>query len=142
LPSYLFFLKLSFLASLAAIFGSLYFSEVLGYPPCVLCWYQRICIYPLAFIFGIGLLKEARNCLSYASPVVIAVTLLATYHNLLYYGIIPESITPCKQGVSCTTRQIQYFGFITIPLLSLAGFLTLNVFGLLINKTWSANEKK
>jgi len=138
----LFFLRLSFLISLSAIFGSLYFSEVLGYPPCVLCWYQRICIYPLAFIFGVGLLKEDRECLSYAWPLILVGTLIAAYHNLLYYGIIPESITPCKQGVSCSTRQVEYLGFITIPLLSLIGFLTLFAVSLQIGKTWSPHEKK
>jgi disulfide bond formation protein DsbB len=136
------YLRLSFLISLAAVFGSLYFSEVLGFPPCVLCWYQRICIYPLTLIFAVGLIKEDRHCLNYAWPLIILGTLIATYHNLLYYGIIPESITPCKQGVSCSTRQVEYLGFITIPLLSLIGFLTLAFLNLKIGKTWSSNEEK
>lgn len=141
-PNHLSWLRLSFLISLAAIFGSLYFSEILGFPPCVLCWYQRICIYPLALIFAVGLLREDRNYLNYAWPLIIIGTLISVYHNLLYYGIIPESIAPCKQGVSCSAKQVEYFGIITIPLLSLIGFLALNALSLISSKTWRTHEEE
>ncbi|MFN8943314.1 MAG: disulfide bond formation protein B, partial [Pseudobdellovibrionaceae bacterium] len=63
----------------------------------------------------------------------------AIYHNLLYYGIIPDSITPCTQGISCTSKQVEYLGFITIPLLSLMSFIGLVVLGFLILRN---REKK
>jgi len=134
-------LRLSFFISLVALFGSLYFSEILNLPPCVLCWYQRICLYPLVIIFATGLLREDPNYRSYASPLLFIGTAIAVYHNLLYYGIVPASVTPCRQGVSCTTQQIEYLGFITIPLLSLLAFLILGSLTFINSKTGSAHEE-
>ena len=113
------------LISLIATLGSLFFSEVMGLPPCVLCWYQRICMYPVVGIATVGLLARDRRVVSYLAPLVVVGLAVAAYHNLLYYHLIPESITPCAQGISCTERQIEWLGFITIPLLSLTGFLSL-----------------
>jgi len=115
-------LRIGFLQSLTATFGSLYFSEIIGFPPCVLCWYQRICMYPLLVIFTIGLLKPDKNMVLYAFPLAIIGFVIAFYHNLLYYQILPESLTPCEAGISCTTKYIEWFGFVTIPLLSLIAF--------------------
>ena len=110
------------LVSLVATLGSLFFSEVMGLPPCVLCWYQRVCMYPLAVISTVALVIRDRRASSYAWPLALFGLGVAAYHNLLYYHVIPESITPCTAGVSCTDRQIEWLGFITIPLLSLCAF--------------------
>lgn len=112
------------LVSLLATLGSLFFSEVMGLPPCVLCWYQRIAMYPMVVISSVGLLTRDRRVASYLWPLVVVGLGVAIYHNLLYYHLIPESITPCSKGVSCTDRQIEWLGFITIPLLALASFVT------------------
>lgn len=117
--------RFSFIIALVATGGSLYFSEILKYPPCVLCWYQRICMYPLVAIYFAVLWTNDRGYFRYVFPLIGIGTPIAVYHNLLYYGIIPESITPCTQGISCTSKQIEWLGFITIPLLSLTGFLIL-----------------
>ena len=111
--------------SLAAILGTLFFSEVMKLPPCSLCWYQRIAMYPLFPILTVGLIFRDPKVSRYAWPFAAAGGLLAIYHNLLYYDIIPKTITPCTQGVSCTERQLEWFGVITIPLLSLVAFLLL-----------------
>ncbi len=113
----------AWIIALTATVGSLFFSEVMQLPPCVLCWYQRIAMYPLVFIIGTGIILGDRRVKYYALPVCLAGLAVAVYHNLLYYDIIPESITPCTQGISCTSRQIEWLGFITIPLLSLASFV-------------------
>lgn len=113
--------------SLMATLGSLYFSEIAHFPPCILCWYQRIFMYPLAFIIPVGIMKKDKNLASYVLPLSIIGTLIAFYHNLLYYKIIPESLTPCIGGISCTTKFIEFFGFVTIPLLSFLAFLTIDV---------------
>lgn len=112
------------LVSLLATLGSLFFSEVMGLPPCVLCWYQRIAMYPMVVITSVGLLSRDRRVASYLWPLVLVGLAVAVYHNLLYYHLIPESITPCAKGVSCTDRQIEWLGFITIPLLALVAFVT------------------
>lgn len=108
--------------SLAATLGSLYFSEIAGFPPCVLCWYQRICMYPILAIMTIGIIRKDRNVPYYVLPFSVVGMAIGIYHNLLYYNIIPESNAPCILGVSCTTKFIEWFGFVTIPLLSFSAF--------------------
>jgi disulfide bond formation protein DsbB len=111
------------IVALVATLGSLFFSEVMKLPPCVLCWYQRIAMYPIAVLLAVALIcGETRIFAKYIFTLAMIGLLVAIYHNLLYYGIIPESITPCKEGISCTSRQIEWLGFITIPLLSLSAF--------------------
>jgi disulfide bond formation protein DsbB len=119
----------SFVIALAATLGSLFASEVLGYPPCVLCWYQRIAMYPLTVVFFVALWSGDRRYARYSLPLCALGALLAGYHNLLYYGVIPETISPCREGVSCTTRQVELLGFVTIPLMSLVTFLGLGALG-------------
>lgn len=114
---------LAWLISLIAMVGSLFFSEVMNLPPCVLCWYQRIAMYPLVVVIGAGILMNDYRLKSYALPISLIGLVISIYHNLLYYGIIPESITPCTQGISCTTVQLEWLGFITIPLMALTAFV-------------------
>ena len=102
--------------------GSLFFSEIMEFAPCVLCWWQRIFIYPLVLIFTVGLLSFDKSVIKYSFPLAIAGWFVALYHTLLYYGFIPESIQPCSQGVSCTEVYIELFGFLSIPVLSLMAF--------------------
>lgn len=121
------FVYLGWFQALIATLGSLFFSEVMHLPPCVLCWYQRIMMYPLTLILTVGILLGDRRLRYYALPLSVIGLVISVYHNLLYYGILPESIAPCTSGVSCTTRQIEWLGFITIPLLSLAAFTVITV---------------
>ena len=112
------------LVSVSAL-GSLFFSYVMEFAPCVLCWYQRIFLFPLVLILAIGLFPFDKKVVKYALPLAIAGWLTAAYHNLLYAGIIPESIQPCSKGVSCTEEYINLFGFLSIPMLSLLSFSTI-----------------
>jgi len=116
---------LAWLVSLVSVLGSLFFSEVMKLPPCVLCWYQRIELYPLVLIFTVGIFERDQRMTRYAWPLVGLGLLTAIYHSLLYYHVIPEGISPCTQGASCTERQIEWFGFVSIPLLSLLAFLVI-----------------
>lgn len=118
-----YYLYLSLFIAWAGTVGSLFFSEILKYPPCVLCWWQRIAMYPLVIIFVIGILKKTKEVVLYSLPLAIFGAAIAFYHNLLYYGLIPESASTCVDGISCTTKYIEFFGIITIPLLSLTAFL-------------------
>ncbi len=79
-------------------------------------------MYPLVLIFVAGLFPFDKRVIRYSFPLVSIGWLVAVYHNLLYYKVIPESAAPCVQGISCTTTFIQWFGFVTIPLLSLFSF--------------------
>jgi disulfide bond formation protein DsbB len=102
----------------ASTLGALYFSEVLQLPPCALCWYQRVFIFPLALLLPVGLFPFDRRVVRYAAPLLAGGWLVALYHLLLVYGVIPENLQPCRIGVSCKDVQIEWFGFVTIPLLS------------------------
>ena len=113
---------LAWVVATVSTLGSLFFSEVMKLPPCVLCWYQRICMYPLVILLLAGLFPFQKSIVRFSLPLVIAGWGIAFYHNLLYYNILPESASPCVQGISCTTVQINWLGFITIPLLALSAF--------------------
>ena len=126
--------------ALFAMGGSLYFSNVLGFPPCVLCWYQRILIYPLVIIIAVGIIYKDKKIYRYVLPMTIIGGLISIYHNLLYYKILPESASPCQIGVSCTTRFIEYFGFITIPFLALCTFVLITILMFVYKK--SSHENK
>ena len=117
----------AWLLALLSMAGSLFFSEVMDLPPCVLCWYQRIAMYPLVLIVGIGIVTSDVRWKAYALPLALIGLVISVYHNLVYYGVIPESLTPCKQGVSCSERQIEWFGFVTIPLMGLLSFLAITL---------------
>lgn len=108
--------------SLIATLTSLFFSHFLHLPPCNLCWYQRICMFPLILILGVGFSTQDPRNHFYSLPLSIAGWLLATYHNLLYYKWIPETLSPCSAGASCTEKQLEIWGFIGIPLMSWLGF--------------------
>lgn len=114
---------LAWAIALAAMTGSLFFSEIMELPPCLLCWYQRIAMYPQVVIIAVGILLRDSRFKFYALPLVFAGLAVSVYHNLLYYDLISESLAPCTAGVSCTSRQIEWLGFITIPLMALAAFV-------------------
>lgn len=125
----------SWLIASVATAGSLFFSEVMDYPPCVLCWYQRICMYPLVLIFAVAFLKEDRESFFYAFPLAATGLGIAIYHNLLYYKILPESAAPCREGISCTTVFFEWLGFLTIPSMSLIAFTLIVALLLLTRKS-------
>jgi disulfide bond formation protein DsbB len=115
----------AWLITAVATAGSLFFSYVMGFAPCVLCWYQRIFLFPLVIVLARGLFPLDRAVVKYALPLATAGWLIAGYHNLLYEGVIPESLEPCTQGVSCTEEYLELFGFLSIPMLSWLGFTLL-----------------
>jgi len=106
------------------------FSEVMEFAPCSLCWYQRIFMYPLVIVLTVGLFPVDRGAVRFGLPLSIGGWLVAAYHLLLYEGVIPESASPCRQGVSCKEEYIEVLGFLSIPALSLLAFTT--VIGLLL----------
>lgn len=112
------FFYFAWLISLVATLGSLYFSEILHFPPCTLCWYQRIAIYPIPILLGYAILRQQSTVAQSLLLILIPGWFISLYHNLLYYHILADTYSPCSTGVSCTTQFVQYFGFITIPLLS------------------------
>jgi disulfide bond formation protein DsbB len=116
----------AWLVAAASTLGALFFGEVMKLPTCVLCWYQRIFMFPLVLILPAGLFPLDRRVVRYALPLGVAGWLVALFHQLLVAGVVPESIQPCQQGVPCSQTIIEWFGFVTIPLLSVAAFSIIN----------------
>ena len=117
----------AWLIAAVSTLGSLFFSEVMELTPCVLCWYQRIFLFPLAIILLIGLFPLDKKVVNYALPLAIIGLLFTVYHCLLFFGVIPENLQPCSQGVSCTDDNMELFGFLPIPLLALIAFLMITI---------------
>lgn len=124
----------AFTMSLLSTLGSLFYSEILNLPPCVLCWYQRITMYPLILIFGYAIYKRSREVLWPAYIMIPIGWLIAVYHNLLYFNILPEAAAPCVAGISCTTRMSGLLSTFPIPLQALAGFSILLILIIIIRK--------
>ncbi|WP_412473273.1 disulfide oxidoreductase [Halobacteriovorax sp. YZS-1-1] len=116
---------ISWIVAMIATVGSLFFSVIMEFTPCSLCWYQRVAMYPLAIIFLFGVYDEEHYCMKTSIPFTVIGWAIAVYHNLLQWEIIPESASPCLNGVPCSAKWINWFGFISIPFLSLMAFTIL-----------------
>lgn len=114
---------------MGSIFGSLYFSEIEKLPPCLLCWWQRIFMYPIAFIMSVAILRKDTKAIYYVMPLSIIGVIAAFYHSLLQWGVIKEDVLDCSvnAAVSCTDVQINWLGFITIPFMSFVAFAGVNI---------------
>ncbi|MES0489205.1 MAG: disulfide oxidoreductase [Leptospirales bacterium] len=129
------------LTATIATLGSLFFSEIMEFVPCTLCWYQRIFMYPLVILFLISLYRFEKSILLYSFPFIILGWFFALYHNLVQLEIIPESASPCVQGIPCSTKYINWLNFITIPALSFFAFSILLILIIIFYKGYY-NEKK
>ncbi|HEY4476677.1 MAG TPA: disulfide bond formation protein B [Candidatus Paceibacterota bacterium] len=119
-------LPLSFVIVLGALFGSLFYSEIAGFPPCSLCWYQRIFIYPQIILLGGALIWRDRSIARYLFPLSIIGGIIALYNSYLQYG--GSSLIPCgtdPTAIDCAQRLVFEFGYVTLPLMSLTAFIFL-----------------
>lgn len=108
----------------SAMLISLFFSEWMKLPPCDLCWYQRMAMYPLILILGIGMYRKDPYVSTYAFPFACIGLLIAVYQITIQ--VFPTSgMKICSVGVSCTEDYLNLFGFISIPMLSFVGFLAI-----------------
>ncbi|WP_354006051.1 disulfide oxidoreductase [Paenibacillus polymyxa] len=126
---------MAWFVSICATCGSLYFSEILHYEPCKLCWLQRICMYPLTVILGYAALTEDKK---YACPAFLLSFIglgIAMYHYLGQKFVSLERMLSCNIGVSCKTDYTNWLGFITIPLMALTAFT------LILSLLWMTNKK-
>ena len=121
----------AWLIAMVSTLGALFFSDVMQVAPCVLCWYQRIFMFPLVLILPAGMFPFDRKVVRYALPLAVLGALVAAFHVLLVAGVIPEGLKPCTQGVPCSEQVIRWFGFLTIPLMALLAFLGIVVLLLL-----------
>jgi disulfide bond formation protein DsbB len=116
---------LGWVIATAATLGALFFSEIMELPPCLLCWYQRIFMFPLVLLLPLGLFPFDPKIVRYALPLALVGTAIAVYHELLVTRVIPESASACTRGVPCAEIQFEWLGFVTIPFLSVVAFTSI-----------------
>ncbi|TDQ36395.1 disulfide oxidoreductase [Aureibacillus halotolerans] len=121
----------AWIVAVVAMAGSLVFSEVMKFVPCSLCWYQRIAMYPLVLILGIGVFYEDKRARLYALPLAFIGWLIALYHIIEQNIPAASQFSVCTSGVPCSAKYINWLGFISIPVLSFTAF-TLIIVGLLL----------
>ena len=129
-------LFLAWLVASIATAAALFLGEVMGKTPCVLCWYQRIAMFPLVVILGLGLFETDGRSVRYARPLAWFGVGLALYHCLVFWGVVAEALVPCGKGASCARADVQVAGGVPIPLLSLIAFA--GILGLL----WVARRRE
>lgn len=119
-------------ASVMALFGSLYFSEIRQYVPCDLCWYQRILMYPLAILLGMAVVRKDYRITVYSMVLSAIGGMLSLYHYLLQKVSFLADAAPSCGRIPCTGQYINWLGFITIPFLALTAFIIIFICSLLI----------
>lgn len=131
-------LPIGFFIGLSAMIGSLTYSEIYHLPPCLFCWWQRIFLYPQTILFGVALYRHGiKNSLgydifNYATPLAMIGTVISAYHIFLQQGIITSTGKCLQNGISCTTIDIQVFGFLTIPIMAFILGIALSLLGILV----------
>ncbi len=130
-------LYLIWFQAIIAVLGSLYASLFMGLTPCLLCWYQRILMYPLVIIIGVGIWRKIKDLPYLVLPFSLTGFGFALYHNLLQNGIIAEKITTCSLETPCVSSGPLPLGFISLPFLSLVAFTLINL-GIII---YAQNKK-
>ncbi|MNN61774.1 Disulfide bond formation protein C [compost metagenome] len=121
-------LYLAWLVSIVATAGSLYLSEVMLFEPCRLCWFQRIFMYPQVILLGIAAYREDRNIIRYLLPLNIIGGCISLFHYADQKIPGFSRVAPCRVGVPCNVDYLDWFGFITIPLMALVAFILITVF--------------
>ncbi len=118
----------AWLVALLATVSALFLGEVMGVQPCVLCWYQRIAMFPLVLILGLALARSDYSIPLYAALLSVPGQIIAGYHTLLYWDWIPPNLQPCGQGPSCKQQVLNLFGFLDLPMLSFLAFTLITIF--------------
>ncbi|POF41164.1 disulfide bond formation protein B [Pseudomonas laurylsulfativorans] len=128
----------AWLLSLISTIAVLFIGEIMGQAPCVLCWFQRAFMFPLVLVLGVACCISDTGVWRYALPLAVMGWLIAFYHNLLYFGVIPESLKPCGAGPSCSGADMTIFSSVPLPLLSLGVFSFLILLLAIIRRRFSA----
>ncbi|MGV1908552.1 MULTISPECIES: disulfide bond formation protein B [Agrobacterium] len=128
----------AWMVALTSTLGALFIGEVMGQAPCDLCWHQRAFMFPLAVLLAVAAFRSDGRAWFYAAPLAAIGWLIAAFHNLLYFKVIPTAIKPCGQGPSCSGDGMILFGALPIPLLSLAAFTAIIILLLIVRRRISA----
>ena len=128
-------LLLAWLVALVSTLSALFIGEVMGQAPCVLCWFQRAFMFPLAVVLAIACYRSDFAIWRYALPLAAIGAALAFAHTLLYAGLIPQPIQPCTAtGPSCSGAEMTIFGGVPLPVLALLAFILITVLLIIIRR--------
>jgi len=117
-------LELLFLGIMSAVVGSLVYSNIVGFPPCDLCWYQRIFIYPQAIIVFMAMIRKDKTIIDYLVPLSVLGAIVALYQSFIQWGFSLGSIAPCTSfGGECAKVYVNAYSYITIPFMSFTVFV-------------------
>lgn len=116
-------MRFALLLTGASMFGSLYFSDIADYAPCKLCWYQRICMYGIALVSLVGVVRRERVAAPYVTVLASVGLVISAYHYLVEWFPRLESDV-CSLDVPCTTVWFRMFGFVTLPFMAGVAFLS------------------
>lgn len=114
-------LNIIFIFSTVATLGSLFYSNIIGFIPCNLCWFQRIFMYPIVIICLVAIIKKQKDYLDYIIPLSVIGFLISLWHNYIYYNKF-LSVVCDSSGISCVKVYVLEFGYITIPMMALTTF--------------------
>lgn len=122
-------LVFAFVVALIATGGSLFYSEIIGFEPCKLCWFQRIFMYPQIILLGLAIWRKDQKIAIYNIALSAIGAIIAGYHYLLQIGVAPElKCSAVGYSVDCSQRFVLQFGYITIPMMAFTAFLLIILF--------------
>lgn len=117
-----YYLHMVLFVAILAMGGSLYYSEVMKLTPCLLCWYQRIAMYPQVLIALVGVLRKDAKGYLYHLPLSLIGGTISAYHYFLQRTGTDNAFGSCSVATPCSAIEIEYLGFITIPFMALVAF--------------------
>jgi disulfide bond formation protein DsbB len=120
--------------ALGSTLSVLFIGEIMGQTPCVLCWYQRAFMFPLAVILAVACYRTDGAVWRYALPLAAVGAVIAIWHTLVFTGVAPTALEPCGAGPSCSSENMTILGGIPLPLLSVGAFGAIVVLMLLVWK--------
>lgn len=119
--------ELTLAVATVATLGSLYFSEVAEYVPCRLCWFQRIAMYPIAVVALVGVVRRDHSARWYVLLLAVIGAGISSYHTMIEQGWLSDSESCALFGPSCADVWFRSFGFMTLAMMALAGFVSIIV---------------
>ncbi|MBI5165648.1 MAG: disulfide bond formation protein B [Magnetospirillum sp.] len=128
----------AWLIALGSTLSVLFIGEIMGQTPCVLCWYQRAFMFPLAVILGIACFRTDGAVWRYGMPLAVIGAAIASWHTLVFTGVAPTALEPCGQGPSCSSENMTILGGLPLSLLAVGAFGAIAVLLHLVRKRVNA----
>lgn len=132
-------LFIAWIASVISMFGSLYFSEIMDFVPCKLCWFQRILMYPFVVILGLAIIRKDYQIAFYTMILSAIGGCISLYHYSVQKFPFFSTVAPTCGDTPCSGSYVNWLGFITIPLLALIGFTIIFICSMLV---WKKTKQK